>query len=141
MGEDNSFDIFDQVFQDFLISNPGKNCYIINPYYCEEGCRVIHSYSGYGQLHTNFKHICVRERLTEMNRLPLQFLVPHIYGSDIDFVAIKDFILEYLSSYPKFSAKHNSKKFYSVKTTKLAINYMQSHKKVLQQRSDNLKIE
>lgn len=89
-------------------------------------------------MHPLFPNLTARERLLDSHEQPLHLLAPHIYSSHVEFEAITTFILTVMATSDKLLPVT---KDYSVITTKkLALNYVQSHRLYLAQKSDKLKI-
>eukprot|EP00347_Sterkiella_histriomuscorum_P015672 403356132 len=150
------YDNYDQIFADFQINDIIKQSAIVCPYYSEHGDQVIHSYQDYGELHTMFNNICIREDFTQFDKIPLQILVPHIKSQrGVSFMEISRFITRMLVDYQvnkkagvieafdalKYQRKRKSKEYYICETQKLGFEYMISHQILLYQKLDMSKIE
>jgi hypothetical protein len=68
-----------------MLDSPSKQCVIVAPYYSEDDCHLLYSYPQCKILHTMFKNIGVRERLSDNPNIPIHVLVPHYFNSMVDF--------------------------------------------------------
>lgn len=129
-------DVYEQIFQDFNLEC--SRTAIVSSYYSEEGFKALHSYPQFNLLHPLFSNLTARERILDSHEQPLHLLAPHIYSSHVEFEAISTFILTVMAS--SDTLQPMTKDYSVITTKKLALNYVQSHKLYLAQKSDKLKI-